>query len=291
LNLAQSQELITYPLFPPESREHSDLNFLEEELSGKRLVMLGEMTHMYGNIFEIKIRVFEYLHEELGYNTIAMESPMYGLWLMNKTTGFTPSELNLAIYSVWSGTSEFQRLVNYIIENKIKVIGFDSQMDNSLQFTDDFFDYCHNQNINIRLNEDDMGILIEGILDIVKFDNSDIEYVDLEKELLRIIDQIGQLKPTDQNYYWSQFTKSLLACSKDAFYNTEYIQSNYFVDFQLNYRDKQMADNLLSYMARNMDEKIVLWADNIHIINSMESVENDTLNAFIPMGSLLKMRC
>jgi hypothetical protein len=47
LNLAQSQELITYTLLPPESREHSDLNFLEEELRGKRLVMLGEMTHLY----------------------------------------------------------------------------------------------------------------------------------------------------------------------------------------------------------------------------------------------------
>ncbi len=58
-----SQEIKTYKLLPPEYKEYSDLHFLKNELQGKRLVMLGEQTHMYGNIFEMKIRLIEYLHK------------------------------------------------------------------------------------------------------------------------------------------------------------------------------------------------------------------------------------
>ena len=84
LTIAQSQELKTIELLPPESKEYKDLTFLKNELQGKQLVMLGEQTHMYGNIFEMKARVVEYLHQELGFTTIAMESSMYDIWKMNK---------------------------------------------------------------------------------------------------------------------------------------------------------------------------------------------------------------
>jgi len=142
VNFIQSQELKTYKLLPPESKEYSDLQFLKNELLGKRLVLLGEMTHMYGNIFEMKARVIEYLHKELEYTTIAMESSMYDLWLMNKK-GFNPKDFNSAIWGVWSSSLEFQRLVKYIEENNLKVIGFDSQFNNNIpKFIDDFFDYC-----------------------------------------------------------------------------------------------------------------------------------------------------
>ncbi|WP_159023135.1 hypothetical protein [Formosa sp. L2A11] len=84
MNLIQSQELKIKELLPPQSKEHNDLTFLKNELQGKQLVMLGEQTHRYGNIFEMKARVLEYLHQELGFTTIAMASSMYEIWKMNK---------------------------------------------------------------------------------------------------------------------------------------------------------------------------------------------------------------
>jgi erythromycin esterase-like protein len=50
LTIAQSQKLKTIELLPPESKEYKDLAILKKELQGKQLVMLGEQTHMYGNI-------------------------------------------------------------------------------------------------------------------------------------------------------------------------------------------------------------------------------------------------
>ncbi|MFI1772099.1 erythromycin esterase family protein [Thalassobellus citreus] len=287
-NFIQSQELKTIELLQPESNELNDLSFLKDELKGKRLIMLGEQTHMYGNIFEMKARVIEYLHQELGFTTIAMESSMYDIWKMNKS-GFNPKDFNNAIWGVWSNTMEFQRVVNYIDKNNLKVIGFDSQVNNTVQFVDDFYDYCESQNITFKLDKDDFGIIIEGILENVTIEEDDIKYKVYEKELNRILKQIeNNLKDKNSNYFWKQFTKSLLACSQDAYYNKQEILTTDFGNKNDNIRDKQMADNLLSYINRNPNEKIICWADNIHIINDNSSIKKPIAKEFISMGSYIK---
>jgi len=287
-NLIHSQELKIHKLLPPESKEYKDLHFLNDELQGKHLVMLGEMTHMYGNIFEMKIRIIEYLHKELGYSTIAMESSMYDLWLLRKKS-FNPKDFNSAIWGVWSSSQEFQRLVNYIEKNHLKVIGFDSQFNNNIpKFIDDFFHFCNNKDIELKLDEDDLAIVMEGVLENISFDEDDIKFSSYERELNRIIKIISGFDRTEQNYYWLQFIKNLLACSKDAYYNKEFIPTTDFASSQDNIRDMQMADNLLTYMDRNPNEKIICWADNIHIINDISSVKKPVIKDFISMGTHIK---
>ena len=286
LTIAQSQELKTIELLPPESKEYKDLAFLKNELQGKQLVMLGEQTHMYGNIFEMKTRVLEYLHQELGFTTIAMESSMYDIWKMNKK-GFNSKQFNNAIWGVWSSTLEFQRVVNYIEKNNLKVIGFDSQVNNASQFVEDFYDYLDSQNITLKLDEDDLGIIIEGVLENVTIEEDDIKYKVYEKEINRIIKQIENLDSNEINYYWKQFTKSLLASSQDAYYNKKEILTTDFGNENDNIRDKQMADNLLSYIKRNPNEKIICWADNVHIINDNSSISKPIAKDFISMGSYI----
>ena len=151
LNFVSAQDLKTIELLPPESKELTDLSFLKQELEAKQVVMLGEQTHEYGNIFEMKARLVEYLHKELVFTTFAMESPMYEIWKMNQK-GFTKEHFNEAVFSVWSETSEFQRLVNYLDENKIKEIGFDYQINDTASFTDDRSQYCHKQKIKNHKN-------------------------------------------------------------------------------------------------------------------------------------------
>ena len=286
LTIGSSQELKTLELLPPESTELKDLSFLKDELKEKQLIMLGEQTHMYGNIFEMKARIVEYLHQELGFTTIAMESSMYDIWKMNKSE-FNPDEFNNAIYGVWSSALEFQRLVNYIDKNNLKVIGFDSQVISPSQFIEDFYDYCESQHITFKLDEDDLGIVIEGVLENFTVEEDDITYENYEKELTRILAQIKKLKDNETNYYWKQFTKNLLASSQDAYYNKEEIMATDLGDKNHNIRDKQMADNLLSYIKRNPNEKIICWADNIHIINDNSSITKPIAKDFISMGSYI----
>ncbi|WP_158974980.1 erythromycin esterase family protein [Cellulophaga sp. L1A9] len=286
LTIGSSQKLKTLELLPPESTELKDLSFLKDELKEKQLIMLGEQTHMYGNIFEMKARIVEYLHQELGFTTIAMESSMYDIWKMNKSE-FNPDEFNNAIYGVWSSALEFQRLVNYIDKNNLKVIGFDSQVISPSQFIEDFYEYCESQHIPFKLDEDDLGIVIEGILENYTVEEDDITYENYEKELTRILAQIEKLKDNQTNYYWKQFTKNLLASSQDAYYNKEQIMATDLGNKDHNIRDKQMADNLLSYIKRNPNEKIICWADNIHIINDNSSITKPIAKDFISMGSYI----
>ena len=206
---------------------------------------------------------------------------------MNKD-GFSKQEFNNSIWGVWSSSLEFQRLVNYIDENNLKVIGFDSQISNTSKFVEDFFDYCEDQKITLKLDEDDMGIIIEGIIENVTVEEDDIKYSVYEKELKRVIKQIEKLKINETNYYWKQFTKSLLASSQDAYYNRKEILTTDLGNKNDNIRDKQMADNLLSYINRNPTEKIICWADNIHIINDNSSIKKPIAKDFVSMGSYIK---
>jgi len=289
ITITNAQELKTLELFSPESKEYEDLSFLKDELAKKQLVMLGEITHMYGNIFEMKARIIEYLHQELGFTTIAMESSMYDLWKLNKK-GFSKKDFNNAIWGVWSNAIEFQRLVNYIDANNLKVIGFDSQINNTSLFIEDFFDFYENQKIEIKLDEDDMAIIIEGILENVTVGEEDIPYSIYEKELKRIIKEVEKLEQNESNYYWNQFTKNLLACSQDAYYNKEEILTTDFGNKNDNIRDQQMAENLLSYVDRNPNEKSIVWADNVHVINNNSSIKKPVAKDFISMGSYIKKK-
>ncbi len=286
--LGQAQNLKTHKLFPPDTIAINDLSFLKQELHGKQLVMLGELTHQYGTIFEMKARVIEYLHQELGYTTIAMETSMYDMWKMNKKGSFNPIKFNEIVYGVWSNTKEFQRLVNYIDKHQLKVIGFDSQISNTDQFIDDFFDYCEDNNITIKVDEEDMAIVMQGVLDDYSFEEYDMKFSDYENELKRIIKKISRFENTDFHYYWKQFVKSILANSRDAYYNTKEILSYDFFNEQHNIRDAQMADNILSYKVRHPEEKLIIWADNIHVINTTNGIKESHLNKFRSMGSHIK---
>ena len=286
--LVQSQELMVHKLAPPNSRDQADLGFLKQELSGKRVVLLGEMTHMYGNIFEMKARVVEFLHEEMGFNTIALEASMYDLWLMNlENPEFSSSSLKEAAV-VWSKSEEFNRLINYIEANDLKVVGFDSQIfNNTSRFIDDFFDFCRGNNIKINGDEDDFGIAIEEVLEAVQFEEDDISFKKYRTEIEKVVRKIEKLPASEQNFYWLQFTKSLLASSNDAYYNSEEVLTSDLVNSNHNFRDQQMADNLIQYLNRYRDEKVVVWTDNIHAIKDISSYRQPIIKDFVPMGSYL----
>ena len=49
----------------------NEFSFLKEELKNVQVLMLGEKTHFDGNVFEMKTKIVKYLHQEMGFNTIA----------------------------------------------------------------------------------------------------------------------------------------------------------------------------------------------------------------------------
>ncbi|MES2811517.1 MAG: erythromycin esterase family protein [Bacteroidota bacterium] len=282
-----SQELIYKELLPPNAKELSDLTFLDKELQNVSVVMLGEMTHDFGNIFEIKTRIIKYLHQNLGFNTIAMEAPIYDIWKLNQN-GYNSEGFNKNIFEVWSKSEEFQELVKYIEKNKIKVIGFDSQFNYEIsQSIDDFLSHLNFVKYKLKVDEDDFGIQLDNVLELSTYDVNVIAHINFINEVDKIIKHFQELPQNDENYYWIQFSKSIKACANDAFFSKN-IKTAYYGDQDYNYRDKQMADNLLSYFDRFPNEKVICWADNIHIVNDMSSVNEPIIKDFISMGTYIK---
>ena len=66
-----------------------DLEFLAPLLAGRRIVQLGESSHGAAEFDEVKVRLVHFLHERLGYDVLAFESPLVEC----TTTGWRTADL------------------------------------------------------------------------------------------------------------------------------------------------------------------------------------------------------
>ena len=78
--IAKAQDFNPKTIRLPENVTVDDLPFLKEELKDVQVVMLGEISHYDGAIFEMKTKVIKYLYQEMGFKTIAFESGIYDVW-------------------------------------------------------------------------------------------------------------------------------------------------------------------------------------------------------------------
>ena len=275
--------------------EITDFSFLKEELKDVQVVMLGENTHSDGNVFEMKTKIVQYLHQEMGFNTIAFESGIYDVWKAQKNIekGQNVKEaLSNSLFSIWSKRNEFQSFIEFYNQNNkdLKIFGFDYQItgnDGNILLAKDLFEYAKKINHKLKLKQEDFELLLESITNSGMFDESDISYEQFKTELTSFKTKISQQKDSEEKFYWNQIIKSLLELGSDAISKEEVISTFSTTSFDNN-RDKQMADNLLAYLKQNPEAKIICWGANAHFVNNMSSISEPILKEFVPMGSYIK---
>lgn len=279
----------------PENLTPQDFLFLKDELKDVQVVMLGERTHFDGNVFEVKTEIIKYLHQELGFNTIAFESGIYDVWKAQTKINNgekTKIAFEKSLFFIWSKKKEFQSFIDFFDLNKteLKIFGFDNQItgeygENELLI--DLYEYCNKNKLNFKLNKDDLELLIESIINSGVFDEGDISYDKYKSSLNNLLVNIEK-KPNDEvHFYWKQIVKSLLSLGEYSFINKP-ILSTFNTTSDDNIRDKQMADNLLEYIKIHPNEKIICWGANAHFVNDMSSVKIPVIKEHIPMGSYIK---
>lgn len=113
--------------------DFSDLAFLQDLLVDKRMVQLGESTHGAREFSQAKLRLIKYLHEELGYNTIAFESGVFDCEQSNRQLGNAEARvaMNTCLFAVWE-TQVVLELFEYIgatqqTATPLRITGFDVQ--------------------------------------------------------------------------------------------------------------------------------------------------------------------
>jgi erythromycin esterase-like protein len=260
--------------------DRNDYSFFNEVLKNKRIVLLGEQSHGDGATFDEKVKIVKHLNYKLGFNTIVFESGLYEnykAWKLYSTNKASSSIYNGSIYSLWSNTQSFQKLIDHIdrkalLKDTIKMIGFDCQEKGQL-FKKYFI-------LDLKKSFQDHQITI-----------NDSTYDVLEKVFVRKDLKAVASNKKDSLYLYRHYDLVLNAfnnihsLSKDEKMMKQVVLSQIAqVDFEIktlqkqktavqNPRDLQMAKNLIFLSELYPNEKIICWGASYHFSNQIKNFE------------------
>ena len=269
--------------------DSEDFSFLDDVLKDNRIVLLGEQLHSDGTAFEIKSQIIKYLHENLGYNVVLYEAGLYDIWYMDMQDTIKPQ---MGLYNFWWDNDECRPIWDYYqkcrqSENPIVLGGFDVQLTGQIDNTTrSELIKNHLSGKNIDLNEYPafdkvINRLSQNWLwEFRKYNKilSETLHDSIQTDLSLILSELEKMKKNDTDEIYYRYLSGI----KD--YNELRWDYNPGDLPRMNIRDSLMADNLI-WLANEFykDEKIIVWAANIHIFNS----GNQT---FKPMGAYIKER-
>lgn len=302
-NANAQDKIIHLDNIDPKNENFQDLQELQSVIGNAQVVLLGEPTHGEGNVFEAKTRLIKFLHQEMGFSTLAFESDFYDFNKIDqimKADGNSYSDcLNSCISPIWTSTREFQELTKYMVNNKrnLKVIGFDNQFMSDYSAEVLFGDlFLLAKGLQIELNEKQLQFLNECINTISStFDVPDNfkfgQFNSLVKRFNQKLDQHSDHKVINEHpvHFWKQILSNLKAVVTDYYSNHPGRKSqDEFKAKDSNVRDYRMAQNLLYYLKFHPHEKIICWGANAHFSNKFTNFNNAELDEYKPMGQHLK---
>lgn len=252
--------------------DNADLSFLKALLKDKRVVLLGESSHGIGDYYALKSRIIQYLHQECGFEVLAMESGIADIALTYKNIDtLTAKQLrNNTVFGNFQ-CAEIMPLFDYIkktasSKKPLQYAGFDSQnFSASLLLMQDI----------VRKKWGKTGDSLMGCL-VKYFRIPSIMWNEDRKPLMAISDSITGAA----NKISALFRDSALAIQRDfsltatdmrylqlALANhREAVALNWSRDDPSAHRDKVMASNLFWLMdSVYPGKKVIIWAHNGHI--------------------------
>jgi erythromycin esterase len=267
------------PIASLTSDDFSDLEFLEPLLEGKRIVQLGEDDHWTREQSLIKVRLIQYLHQELDYEVIAFESGLLDCYLTyQQIDQYSAREaMERSIFAVWH-TEAVLPLFEYLITTSespspLILAGFDSQPSGAQFDTSPEFFY----QILVDLDRD----YAERIREIETYFYQVGYQTDWEKRAAQLINQKNALTAYEElvefiaehsreiNAQFPDHPQTAEVASQAAWSRAQFLKqihnrSNGEKSF--NIRDHAMAQNAI-FLAEELypDKKIILWAHNGHI--------------------------
>lgn len=301
-----------------EDDDFADLDFLKPLLEDQRIVMLGESSHGVKEFNSVKVRLVQYLHQELGFNVLAFESGWAEAYAVNaQLDQLTGQEMmEKCIFPVWH-TEEVLPLFEYIreqadSERPLQLAGFD------LQPMYAFSEYVAALFAEVDL---EMARRWEQVEEsyrtaVYSYQRTEeefkkhraewiAEYEQIEQFLKKYKKKLAALRPdqpelitileraiAERKKVLMEYVPAMLRLyhqDETTFALPTSVQENF------NYlRDLAMAEHL-TWLAEEMypNQKIIVWGHNYHLRKQNSSVKDDPLFMGLPMptmGELLPAR-
>jgi len=244
-------------------------------LKSSKIVLLGEQTHYDGAVFDKKVEIIKQLHEKLGFNIIIFESGMYDnykAYKLYKNKKESLSIYNQSIYPIWTETSAFKELLDYVSQNpEMKILGFDSQEASLFKeyFISDLKQLLTQNSINIS---DAIYTKIEKTLayrDIETYVNNKNDSLDLYNTFNLIENHISTIK--NKNLDAKMIEQTFKSVVSDFDFDLKVAQKEKI--YIQNPRDKQMAENLIFLQNQYPNEKIIAWGASYHFADKIDTFE------------------
>jgi erythromycin esterase len=254
--------------------DFSDLQFLKILLSGRSLVQLGESGHGVSEFNRARVRLIKFFHQELGFEVIAFESPIFECYVANsqagsdsarnmlvnsifgiwhcqevlelfdyiKTTQNTSRPLILAGFDMQVMDSEYSRSRPYILRDVIATIDTSYAQkvyEREKEFISHFLDDDWNQT-----HAEELKSFYENLFQWFDSHLTELEYASKDRPLLaRILRQTA----------WGMV----------ALMETHRLEEHWA---QMNTRDQAMAGNVTALLENiYTSKKMIIWAHNQHI--------------------------
>ena len=259
-----------------------NLDFFKSSIGQARIVALGESTHGTSEFFKLKHQVFKYLVDQLDFRVFALEDNVLACERVNQYVlgklDVDTEEAMSQLFAVWY-TEEMKSLIRWIKERNIAhpedpvyFAGFDMQ-DYKLPL----------KKLKVYLSDVDTSLLsvLQGFEDFASnptYANDSIKTWWIEKT----------------TYLHNALSKGINNSKRDTIeiQNAKLIQqftTNVVKGHWSLYRDEAMAENI-TWLAniKYPNEKIFIWAHDVHVSKSYHPSELHNLNYGIAMGHFLR---
>ncbi len=272
--------------------EGYNFSALKKAIGNRRIVALGESTHGSGTYYHLKSELVKFLHKQMGFEVLAMESGLGDTYLAYANID-TLSGKQLRDFSVFGNfrAREATGLFDYIkkqhsTQSPLNYVGYDTQAssdflinqlkkilaDYDKELSDSFstWMYSYQRAYGYSSNQDSVNYLKHRNI-FVETSNTARRYLEENRDAIMAKHQLN-------NTAFKVMVRSLAMFA--ASYNLSYSET--WKGYAL--RDSLMAENikwLLTEVYAN--KKVIIWAHNGHV--EKDSTENGYMKA---MGHFLK---